>query len=194
MLVASPRRTASIGTFRADPLYPEFERAVAAISEKGKVVAPVDVLVVMGVLALGRVADWRRGRIPYLEQVIDDNLMRLLRLLRIVRFLAHDLNLEPSIPVYLRRGRGPRQSLRITRSGSGKLEEAYAGHFLWPGRGLVPIGRSEGAHARPAASPAKMIVAAQSRAPKSVSWAWPAGFPVPMFADPASRQPSHVRR
>jgi hypothetical protein len=128
----------SIATFRADPLYPKVERAVAAILAKGKVVAPVDVLVVMGLLAADRLDDWRRGRIPYLEQVIAGNLTRLSRLLRILRFHAHELNLEPSITVYLRRGRGPRQPLRFTKSGNAKLEEAYARHFVWPGKGSFP--------------------------------------------------------
>jgi hypothetical protein len=129
----------SIATFHADPLYPKVERAVAAILKKGKVVAPVDVLVVMGLLAPGQLEDWRRGRIPYLERVIDGNLARLSRLLRILRFHAHDLNLEPSIAVYLRRGRGPRLALRFTKSGNSKLEEAYARHFVWPGKGSFQL-------------------------------------------------------
>ena len=78
---------------------------------------------------------WRRGRVPYLERVINCNLTRLSRLLRILRFHAHDLNLKPSWTAYMRWGKGPKQRLRFTKTGEQKLEEAYATHFVWPGKG-----------------------------------------------------------
>ncbi len=133
---APPRASAvSIATFRDDPLYPRIERAVATILERGQVVTPVDVLVGMGLLAPTRLTNWRRGRIPYLEQVIDCNLVRLSRLLRILQFHAHDLKLMPSTTVYVRWGTGPKQRLRFTKTGDAKIEEAYARHFVWPGKG-----------------------------------------------------------
>jgi len=133
---AAPRaRTVTVATFRDDPLYPRIARAVAAILEQGQVVAPVDVLVGMGLLAPTGLEDWRRGRIPYLEQVIGCNLARLSRLLRILQFHAHELKLMPSARLYLRWGKGPKQRLRFTKTGDPKLEEAYARHFLWPGNG-----------------------------------------------------------
>ncbi len=89
------RPTVGVATYRADPLYPRIARAVAAILRHGTVVAPVDVLVGMGLLEPDHLEAWRRGRVPYLEQVITGNLTRLARLLRILRFHAHDLNLEP---------------------------------------------------------------------------------------------------
>lgn len=128
-------RTVSIATFREDPLYPRIECTVAAIFEQGQVVTPVDVLVGMGLLAPSRLTNWRRGRIPYLEQVIDCNLARLSRLLRILQFHAHDLKLMPSATVYMRWGTGPKQRLRFTKTGDAKLEEAYTRHFVWPGKG-----------------------------------------------------------
>jgi hypothetical protein len=73
--------------------------------------------------------------VPYLERVIDCNLPRLSRVLRILRFHAHDLNLKPSMTVYMRWGKGPKQRLRFTRTGDPNLEEAYSRHFVWPGNG-----------------------------------------------------------
>jgi len=107
----------------------------AAALAEGKVVAPVDVLVGMGLLAPEKLQDWRLGRVPYLERVIACNLTRLSRLLRILRFHAHDLNLVPSVTAYMRWGKGPKQRLRFTKTGDAKLEEAYARHFVWPGKG-----------------------------------------------------------
>ena len=125
----------TVDNFQQDQLFPRIERAVAAILAKGKVVAPVDVLVAMGLLTPKLLEDWRRGRVPYLEKVITCNLPRLTRLLRILRFHAHDLKLVPSITVYARWGKGPKQRLRFTKTGDEKLEVAYARHFVWPGKG-----------------------------------------------------------
>ncbi len=128
-------RPVSIDTLRGDPLYPRIARAFEQILARGKVVAPVDVLISMNLLAPERLEDWRRGRVPYLEKVINCNLTRLSRLLRILRVHAHDLNLVPSITVYTRWSKGPKQRLRFTKNADPKLEEAYARHFVWPGRG-----------------------------------------------------------
>jgi hypothetical protein len=88
--------------FRSDPMFPRIERIVAEQLAKGNVVAPVGVLIGMGLLRPEHLADWRRGRVAYLEHVINCNLSRLSRLLRILRFHAHDLNLKPSLTVYKR--------------------------------------------------------------------------------------------
>jgi hypothetical protein len=124
-----------IDSYRDDPLYPRVARAVGVLLARGTVVAPVDVLVEMGVLEPKRLEDWRFGRVPYLERVVQGNLTRLSRLLRILRFHAHDLNLVPSVTAYTRWGKGPKQRLRFTKTGDKKLEEAYSLHFVWPGKG-----------------------------------------------------------
>lgn len=136
--MAARAATVSVATYRDDPLYPRIKRAVAAILATGKVVAPVDVLVRMGMLAPDRLEQWHRGRIAYLEQVIDCNLTRLSRRLRILRFHAHDLKLVLSVAVYVSQGTGRSQRLRFTKSGQAAIEEAYARHFVWPGKGPFP--------------------------------------------------------
>jgi len=125
----------TVGTYREDPLYPRVVRAVESILKHGKVVAPVEVLIEMGLLTREHLEDWRRGRVPYLERVIDCNLTRLSRLLRILRFHAHDLKLTPSRTAYMRWGKGPKERLRFTKTGESKLEEVYATHLVWPGKG-----------------------------------------------------------
>jgi hypothetical protein len=83
--------------------------------------------------------------VPYLEKVVGCNLTRLSRLLRILRFHAHDLKLIPSTTAYMSWGKGPKRRLRFTKTGDGKLEEAYARHFVWPGKGPfhLPVPRHE---------------------------------------------------
>lgn len=135
---SSGNAAVSVASYQSDPLYPRIVCAVAALLEKGKVVAPVDVLAGMGLLAPEHLDGWRRGRIPYLEQAVDCNLTRLSRLLRILRFHAHDLKLVPSETLYVRYG--SRQRLRFTKTRDARLEQAYARHFIWPGKGpfLMP--------------------------------------------------------
>ena len=72
----------SVDNFRSDPMFPRIERAVAEQLAKGNVVAPVDVLVSMGLLHSEQLGDWRRGRVTYLERVITSNLPRISRVLR----------------------------------------------------------------------------------------------------------------
>jgi hypothetical protein len=128
---ARRRPIPAVDTFRDDPLF----LSPPAILATGKVVASVDVLVGMDLLSPEKLEDWRRGRVSCLERVIRCNLTRLSRLLRVLRFHAHDLNLVPSVTAHMRWGKGPKQRLRFTKTGDAKLEEAYARHFVWPGKG-----------------------------------------------------------
>lgn len=134
--------TVTVDTYRGDPLYARIVRATQQILANGNVVTAVDVLVRMNLLVPERLEDWRCGRVPYLEKVINCNLTQLSRLLRILRFHANDLNLVPSITVYKRWGKGPKQRLRFSKTGDSRLEKAYARHFVWPGKGPVHPTRS----------------------------------------------------
>lgn len=139
---APSRRLASNGcaarvgihSYRDDPLYPRIVRAVGVLLARHASVAPVDVMVEMGMLDAKQLEEWRFGRIPYLERAIKGSLPRLSRLLRVLRFHAHDLNLVPSVTVYTRYGKGPKQHLRFTKTGDKKLEEGYSRHFVRPAR------------------------------------------------------------
>lgn len=131
---ASSGTAVSVAPYRADPLYPRIARAVDALLARGKVVAPVDVLLAMDYLTADRLEAWRRGQVPYLERVVTCNLTRLSWLPRILRFIAHDVNLKPSSTVYVHRGKGGVLRLRFTKSGDAKIEQAYSTHFVWPGK------------------------------------------------------------
>jgi hypothetical protein len=126
-------RKPTLADYRQDTLYPRLVRAVQDLLQRGKVVTPVEVLVGMELLTREHLEDWRCGRVRYLEAVIHCNLNRLGRLLRILRFHAHDLNLKPSWTAYLRHGKGPKHRLRFTKTGDTRLEEAYATLFVWAG-------------------------------------------------------------
>ena len=163
------RPVPTVDTFRDDPLYPRIERAVAAILETGKVVVPVDVLVRMDIVSPAKLDDWRRGRVAYLERVVNCNLTRLSRLLRILRFHAHDLKLVPSVTAYMRWGKGPKQRLRFAKTGEPKVEEAYARHFVWPGKGpFHPPATRQTAHTKENATVQTRIAKKNPKAQKVV--------------------------
>lgn len=124
----------TLQNYAADRYYPKIVAAVAASLQSTGFVAPIDVFVSMELLEKQHVEDWRRGRIPYLEKAIKCNLAKASRILRILRFHAHDLDLLPRTTVYKRWGRGRKQVLRFSKFGDPKLEEAYSRHFVSPVR------------------------------------------------------------
>ncbi|MGZ8484033.1 MAG: hypothetical protein ACXW6R_08885 [Candidatus Binatia bacterium] len=124
----------TLNNYMTDKYYPRIVRAVDAELQAKNFVTPVGVLTSMELLAKGDVENWRAGRIAYLEQVVGCNLAKASRILRILRFHAHDLNLKPSMTVYKRKTAGGKILLRFSKSGEKNLEEAYARHFVRLGK------------------------------------------------------------
>lgn len=116
--------------YRSDPYYPRIVRAVAEILEQGNVVTPIAIFSKMGLLSPKMVEDWRFGHVPYLEKVLQCNLSKAGRILRILRLHAHALNLKPSQTIYKKLGRGRKLTLRFSKTGDPNLEEAYSRHFI----------------------------------------------------------------
>jgi hypothetical protein len=85
----------------------------------------------MGNLTKQSVEAWRRGKVPYLEYVIEGNLSKATRILRIIGFHVHDLNMVPQRTVYLQSDRSKNRVLQFTKSGIKRLEEAYSRHYVW---------------------------------------------------------------
>lgn len=127
--------------YRVDPLFPRIEKAVIQILAKKKYVAPVDLFVAMEILRPERLEDWRRGRVDFLERVLVSNLSKLRRILAILGFYCHDLQLEASQSAYTRTG-GPRTPLRFTKTREPRLEKVYARHFVWRGNSPFPLERA----------------------------------------------------
>ena len=120
----------TVNNYREFPDYPKIVAAVARILSRQRFVAPVELFVEMNLLPAADLERWKRGQIPILERVIRCNLARAGRILRLLRFHAHDLKLKPSITVYQHRG----HRLRFSRSGEPKIEEAYSTHLVVVGK------------------------------------------------------------
>lgn len=88
---------------------------------------PIAVFSKMGLLSPKMIEDWRFGRVPYLEKVLQCNLFKASRILRLH---AHALNLKPSQTVYKKFGRGKKLTLQFSKTGDPNLEESYSRHFI----------------------------------------------------------------
>jgi hypothetical protein len=93
-------------------------------------VSAVNVFVGMGWLHPVHVADWRKGRIPYLEKVIQTNLSKISRAMALFRDWAVQFDLTPSETAYLVRTCGPKRHLRFSKSGDPHIERAWRTHFV----------------------------------------------------------------
>ena len=121
----------TVNTYRKDKYYPRVVRAVGKILARTDVIAPSEILIEMGNLSNNNYEAWRKGRVPYLERVFEGNLSKASRILRIIGFHAHDLNMVPRQTVYHQWGKGKNRVLRFSKSGNPNLERAYSCHYVW---------------------------------------------------------------
>lgn len=100
-----------------------------AIDDHGHVSA-IDLFVGIGWLNPVHVANWRKGRVPYLEKVIQANLSKISRAMKLFRKWAGQAGLRPSETAYLVRTRGPQRHLRFSKSSDPHIEKAWRTHFV----------------------------------------------------------------
>ncbi|WP_257264741.1 hypothetical protein [Endozoicomonas sp. ONNA2] len=117
--------------YRQDKYYIPVVKAVTEILAKQMYITPIGVFVTLGLLSNDHVVRWKKGSIPYLERVIMCSLSKASRILRLIRFHCHDLNMIPSITVYKAK-KAKKGVLRFSKTGERNLEEAYARHFVSP--------------------------------------------------------------
>ena len=107
-------------------------RAAEATLKHQHYVRPIDVLLGIGLLQTTTYQDWRRGRIPYLEQVIQGNLGKISFAMKCFRSWAQGAGLKASPTAYVVKTRGSKRDLRFSKSGDPKIEEAYRTHYTSP--------------------------------------------------------------
>lgn len=112
-------------------LHERVAKAAAAALADRKVVSSVDVLVGLGWLPPGRLAEWRQGRVEYLEQAVTANLEKISAALRSLHAWARQRKLQPSETAYVARTRD-RRPLRFSKSGNPAIEIAYRTHWVSP--------------------------------------------------------------
>jgi len=98
-------------------------------------IAPVDILMDIGVLTKAKYEDWRFGRVPFLEHVCNTNLSRLSLIMKEIRSYSSKNGYKESFTYYRRWGAKNRSALRNTalrfsKSNTPAIEKAYATHYL----------------------------------------------------------------
>ena len=121
----------TVNTYRKDKYYPRAVRAIGKILARTEVVSPSDILIEMGNLSKKNYESWRNGQVPYLERVVEGSLSKANRILRIIGFHVHDLNMVPRQTVYRQWGKGKKRILRFSKSGDPNIEKAYFRHYSW---------------------------------------------------------------
>jgi len=93
-------------------------------------VAPVDVLLDIGVLTKENHENWRFGKTPFLEQACQVNLKQLSKIMREMRSYAEKNELKPSWTCYHQWGKHKERRLRFSKSGDESIERQYATHYV----------------------------------------------------------------
>lgn len=103
---------------------------ISELSDEKGYICSIDVLLGLNYLAKTDYEKWRNGQVEYLEKICQTNLGKLTTINKIIRQVATKMNLEPSLTVYNKYGKGPKQKLRFSKSGDFNIEKAYSTHFL----------------------------------------------------------------
>jgi hypothetical protein len=96
----------------------------------GQYVTPIDIFVGMGLLQEAQVADWRTGKIPYLERAIQSSLGKIGTILRAFQRWAKNRDLNPRETAYYARTRGFKRRLQFSKTGQDRLEQIYRTHYI----------------------------------------------------------------
>ncbi len=86
----------------------------------------------MGLLAPSQVASWRKGRIDFLERVIQGNLKKISLSMSLFRQWAEAKGLQPIETGYALRTRLGTADLRFSMSGDPGIEKSYRTHYVSP--------------------------------------------------------------
>lgn len=93
-------------------------------------IAPVDVLMEIGVLTKQNYEAWQFGKVSYLEKVCTCNLNKLTKILQQIYKYAQINALKPSMSQYQLWGKKKGKALRFSKSGRPEVERKYATHFV----------------------------------------------------------------
>ena len=93
-------------------------------------IAPVDVLMEIGVLTKQNYEAWQFGKVSYLEKVCTCNLNKLTKILHQIYKYAQINGLKPSMSQYQLCGKKKGKALRFSKSGRPEVERKYATHFV----------------------------------------------------------------
>ena len=95
-------------------------------------VSAIDVLTGARLLEPSHVQAWKKGRVDFLERMIQANLKKISLSMSIFRRWATEKGLKPSETRYVRSGRSGTVDLQFSKSGDPDIERNYRTHYVSP--------------------------------------------------------------
>jgi hypothetical protein len=114
---------------RNDLLKKMSEVSMEILNEKDYI-SFIDVLMRIGKLSIENYESWRYRKVPYLEKVINVNLVKIKLMLRSFHENSLKLGLHPSKTVYVSWGKGTKSTLIFSKSRTKNIEDMYSTHFI----------------------------------------------------------------
>ncbi|MBU9723538.1 MULTISPECIES: hypothetical protein [Bacillaceae] len=108
----------------------KLKEAVDQLVEEKGYVSIIDILIKLDKLSQKDYESWRRGKVGYIERVVNWNLGQLNFLLKEFRSYCLKKGLSPSWTGYHSWGKGKKRLLQFSKSGNKDLEDAYATHYV----------------------------------------------------------------
>ena len=105
-------------------------RAAQAALARQQYVTAIDVLCGMGLLAATNIDAWRKGRIDFLDRMIQGSPSKIAASLAIFRDWAHEKGLHPCEIEYVRAARNGTAPLQFTQAGDPDTEKTYRTHYV----------------------------------------------------------------
>ncbi len=94
-------------------------------------IAPIELMIKIGVLSPKDYESWRLGQIPYLETKCQINLKKLSLMMKELRDFANEKQLKASWTAYNQwKVKGKKRPLHFSKYGKPQIEKAYATHFV----------------------------------------------------------------
>ena len=119
--------------YKKDKFYNKVTNSVHEILLTQDAVSPIDIFLKLDYLKKEDYENWRFARVPYLEKVIQCNLSKANRVLRILKIHAEDIGLKESKTVYKKWGKGKnRIILRFSKYRDQNIEKSYSTHYIKP--------------------------------------------------------------
>jgi hypothetical protein len=114
------------------PLADRVAEAAEACLAAQHYVSAIDVLVRIGWLDPGSLKRWQFGQVPFLESLIQTNVLRISEAMKLLQSWATRKGLSPSETDYVART-PQRQTLHFSQSGDPAIERFYRTHWLSSG-------------------------------------------------------------
>ena len=111
----------TVENYKNDKYYDRVKNSIHKLLLTKNEISIINIFMEMSLLTEKNYFEWYKGNIPYLEKVINCNLSKINRILRIIGYYCHDLNLGQKYNSY----KHNRKILKFSKTGDENIEKFY---------------------------------------------------------------------